>query len=79
MLSDTIWDLVLAWLISGFIGMVVGQFIEPREMILTVIMWSMAIGTVFLIIYYAFLAWREWKHEQKKHRRGSIYRGRYVR
>ena len=50
MLSDTIWDLVLAWLISGFIGMVVGQFIEPREMILTVIMWSMAVGTVFLII-----------------------------
>lgn len=79
MLTDTIWDLTLAWLISGFTGMVVGQFIEPREMILTIIMWSMAIGTVLLIIYYAFLAWREWKHEQKKSRYGSIYRGRYVR
>ena len=74
MLNDTIWDIVLTWLISAFCGLVVGQFVEPREMILTVIMWSMSIGTVLLVIYYAWLAWREWKCEQRKKNR-NIYRG----
>lgn len=74
MLSDTIWDLILTWLISAFCGIAVGQFVEPREMILTIIMWSMSIGTALLIIYYAWLAWREWKREQRKKNR-NIYRG----
>ena len=74
MLNDTIWDIVLTWLISAFCGLVVGQFVEPREMILTGIMWSMSIGTVLLVIYYAWLAWREWKREQRKKNR-NIYRG----
>lgn len=74
MLNDTIWDIILTWLISAFFGLVVGQFVEPREMILTIIMWSMSIGTVLLVIYYAWLAWREWKREQRRKNR-SIYRG----
>lgn len=74
MLNDTIWDIILTWLISAFCGLVVGQFVEPREMILTVIMWSMSIGTVLLVIYYAWLAWHEWKREQRKKNR-NIYRG----
>ena len=78
MLSDTIWDLILTWLISGFFGMVVGQFVEPREMIMTIIGYFMAGGTVLLIIYYAVLAYREWKREQRKNRR-NIYRGGYIR
>lgn len=78
MLNETIWDLILTWLISAFCGLVVGQFVEPREMILTIIMWSMSIGTVLLIIYYAWLAWREWKREQKRKNR-NIYRGGYIR
>ncbi len=75
MVSETIWDLVLVWLISAFVGLVIGQFVEPREMILQIIMWSMAIGTCLLTGYYGWLAWREWKREQRKKARGSIYRG----
>lgn len=78
MLNDTIWDIILTWLISAFCGLVVGQFVEPREMILIIIMWSMSIGTVLLVIYYAWLAWREWKREQRKKNR-NIYRGGYIR
>lgn len=74
MLNETIGELILTWLISAFCGLVVGQFVEPREMILTIIMWSMSIGTVLLVIYYAWLAWREWKREQRRKNR-SIYRG----
>ena len=79
MVSETIWDVVLVWLISAFVGLVVGQFVEPREMILNVIMWAMAIGTILLVIYYAWLAWREWKREQRKRAKRSIYRGGYIR
>ena len=74
MISETIWEVILVWLISAFCGLVVGQFVEPREMILTIIMWSMAAGTLLLTIYYAWLAWREWKREQRRKNRG-IYRG----
>ena len=74
MFCETIWEIVLVWIISAFCGLVVGQFVEPREMILTVIMYSMAIGTVLLTIYYAWLAWREWKREQIRKNHG-IYRG----
>lgn len=77
MLSDTIWNLILTWLISAFCGLVVGQFVEPREMIMTVISYFMASGTALLVIYYAWLAWREWKREQRKKNR-NIYRGGHV-
>ena len=78
MLNETIWNLILTWLLSAFCGLVIGQFVEPREMILTIIMWSMSIGTVLLVIYYAWLAWREWTREQRKKNR-NIYRGGYIR
>lgn len=74
MISETIWEIVLVWIISAFCGLVVGQFVEPREMILTIIMCSMVIGTLLLTIYYAWLAWREWKREQRR-KNHSIYRG----
>ena len=78
MLSDTIWDLVLTWIISAFFGMVVGQFVEPREMIMMIIGYFMAGGTILLAIYYVILAYREWKREQKKSHR-NIHRGGYIR
>ena len=78
MLNETIGEIILTWLISAFCGLVIGQFVEPREMILTVIMWSISIGTMLLVIYYALLAWREWKREQRKKNR-NIYRGGYIR
>lgn len=74
MIGETIWEVVLVWIVSAFCGLIVGQLVEPREMILTIIMWSMAAGTALLTFYYAWLAWREWKHEQRRKNR-SIYRG----
>ena len=74
MVSETIWDVILVWLISAFMGLVVGQFVEPREMIMTIIGYFMAGGTILLTVYYAILAYREWKREQRKKNR-NIYRG----
>ena len=74
MIRETIWEIVLVWIISAFCGLVVGQFVEPREKILMIIMCFMVIGTLLLTIYYAWLAWREWKREQRRKNR-DIYRG----
>lgn len=78
MISETLWDSALMCLIGAFFGLVIGQFIEPRETIMKCILIGMMIGMILLTIYYAILAYREWKREQKKKRR-SIYRGGYIR
>ena len=78
MISETLWDSALMCLIGAFFGLVIGQFIEPREAIMKCILIGMMIGMILLTIYYAILAYREWKREQKKKRR-SIYRGGYIR
>lgn len=77
MISETIWDISLTCLLGAFCGLVVGQFVEQREMVLTCVMIGMAIFLVFLTIYYGFLAWRKWKCEQKKNKRNA--RGGYIR
>ena len=78
MISETLWDSALMCLIGAFFGLVIGQFIEPRETIMKCILIGMMIGMILLTIYYAILAYREWKREQKKNRR-NIYKGRYIR
>lgn len=77
MISETIWDITLTCLIGAFCGLVAGQFVAQREMVLTCVMIGMAIFLVFLTIYYGFLAWREWKREQRKNKRNA--RGGYSR
>lgn len=77
MVSETLWDVVLVCLIGAFCGLVVGQFVEPRELILQCIFTGMMIMLVALCFYYGFLAWREWKREQKKNKRNA--RGGYSR
>jgi membrane protein DedA with SNARE-associated domain len=77
MISETLWDSTLVCLIGAFFGLVVGQFVEPREAIMKCILIGMMIGMILLTIYYAILAYREWKREQKKNKR--MYRGGYSR
>lgn len=77
MVSETLWDVVLMCLIGAFCGMVAGQFVEPRELILQCIFTGMMVMLVVLCFYYGFLAWREWKREQRKNKRNT--RGGYSR
>lgn len=77
MVNETLWDIALMCLIGAFCGMVVGQFVEPRELILQCVFTGMMVMLVILCIYYGFLAWREWKHEQRKKKRNA--RGGYIR
>lgn len=78
MFLETIEELSFVWVISAFVGLVVGQFVEPREMLITIIGYFMVGGTILLLVYYSILAYREWKREQKKNRR-NFYRGGYIR
>ena len=77
MLADTLWDAALVCLIGALGGLVVGQFVEPREKIMLCILVGMTIGMIFLTVYYAILAYKEWKREQKRNKR--MYRGGYTR
>lgn len=77
MISETLWDSTLVCLIGAFFGLVVGQFVEPREKILMCIFIGMMVGMILLTAYYAVLAYKEWKREQKRNKR--MYRGGYNR
>ena len=77
MLADTLWDAALVCLIGAFCGLVVGQFIEPREQIMFCILVGMMIGMILLTIYYGYLAYKEWKQEQKRNK--TMYRSGYHR
>lgn len=77
MVNETLWDVTLMCLLGAFGGMVVGQFVEPRELILQCVFTGMMVMLVILCIYYGFLAWREWKREQRKKKRNA--RGGYIR
>lgn len=77
MISETLWDLILVWILGAFGGLVVGQFVEPREQIMFCILVGMTIGTFFLVVYYGVLAYKEYKREKKKNK--HMMRGGYSR
>lgn len=77
MISETLWDLILVWILGAFGGLVVGQFVEPCEQIMLCILIGMTIGTLFLIVYYGVLAYKEYKREKKKNK--HMMRGGYSR
>ena len=77
MISDTLWDIALTCLIGAFIGLVVGQFVEPRDKIMFCIFVGMMICMTLLIIFYSIQAYKEWKREQKRNK--NMYRSGYNR
>lgn len=77
MISDTLWDVTLMCLLGAFGGLVVGQFVEPREQLMMCVLVGMMIMLIVLTVYYGICAYKEWKREQRKNKK--MYRGGYSR
>lgn len=77
MIGETIWEMILTMLIGAFCGLVAGQFVENRENLLMTILIGMCITLFVLVIYYGYLAFKEYKREKRKEKLNR--RGAYIR